>query len=234
HFDYELVEGCRRQEKRYDPSTIAQLGAVDRGFNRQLEGDKMFKIEHLENDKTKSVQTGDQIEKLEWIQDRMRDDFAANQALRQIFRHEKKELMDQPYEEQQNEVRSSIRNRPLFVASTSSSNTLKQDLKKTLSLKIHEKRASNGFDEPLASSSSSLLTSKAIGITRKKAKVDASNASQHEEMRQDLQISNVGGDCLHGERCADVHCTKDECFKLSDVSCPPKQCSLVADYESSD
>uniref|UniRef100_A0A915AK47 Coiled-coil domain-containing protein 130 n=1 Tax=Parascaris univalens TaxID=6257 RepID=A0A915AK47_PARUN len=251
HFDYELVEGCRRQEKRYDPSTIAQLGAVDRGFNRQLEGDKMFKIEHLENDKTKSVQTGDQIEKLEWIQDRMRDDFAANQALRQIFRHEKKELMDQrlidedlqkrtslnikllpesdedrklaamisrhrnvkSYEEQQNEVRSSIRNRPLFVASTSSSNTLKQDLKKTLSLKIHEKRASNGFDEPLASSSSSLLTSKAIGITRKKAKVDASNASQHEEMRQDLQISNVG---------------------LSDVSCPPKQCSLVADYESSD
>lgn len=40
----------------------------------------------MENDKTKSVEAGDQIEKLEWIQDRMRDDFAANQALRQIFR----------------------------------------------------------------------------------------------------------------------------------------------------
>uniref|UniRef100_F1L7V0 Coiled-coil domain-containing protein 130 n=1 Tax=Ascaris suum TaxID=6253 RepID=F1L7V0_ASCSU len=272
HFDYELVEGCRRQEKRYDPSTIAQLGAVDRGFNRQLEGDKMFKVEHVENDKTKSVEAGDQIEKLEWIQDRMRDDFAANQALRQIFRHEKKELKDQrlidedlqkraslsikllpesgedrklaamisryknvtSYEEQQNEVRSSIRNRPLFAASTSSSNSLKQDPKKTLSLKIHQKRASNGFDEPLASSSPFLMTSKDIGITLKKAKADVSNASQHAETRQDPHISDVGDDCLHDERCANDHCMKDECAKPSDVSCDPKRCSLVADYESSD
>lgn len=102
------------------------------------------------------------------------------------------DLQISAYEEQQNEVRSSIRNRPLFAASTSSSNSLKQDPKKTLSLKIHQKRASNGFDEPLASSSPFLMTSKDIGITLKKAKADVSNASQHAETRQDLHISDVG------------------------------------------
>lgn len=46
NFDYELVEGCSRQEKRYDPSTIQQLGAVDRTLNLKLGADAMFKAEH--------------------------------------------------------------------------------------------------------------------------------------------------------------------------------------------
>lgn len=41
------MEGCRRQEKRYDPSTIDQLGAVDRGFSWQLESNKMLKVINL-------------------------------------------------------------------------------------------------------------------------------------------------------------------------------------------
>ncbi|KAM3718221.1 Coiled-coil domain-containing protein [Dirofilaria immitis] len=94
HFDYELVEGCRRQEKRYDPSTIDQLGAVDRGFNRQLEGDRMFQVEHVEKDKEKAASSADKIGKLEWIQERMRDDFAANQALRRSFKLEKGNLRE--------------------------------------------------------------------------------------------------------------------------------------------
>ena len=48
NFDYELVEGCSRQEKRYDPSEVDQLGAVDRTFNQKLAADAMFKAEHEE------------------------------------------------------------------------------------------------------------------------------------------------------------------------------------------
>uniref|UniRef100_A0A915Q5G3 Galactosylgalactosylxylosylprotein 3-beta-glucuronosyltransferase n=1 Tax=Setaria digitata TaxID=48799 RepID=A0A915Q5G3_9BILA len=94
HFDYELVEGCRRQEKRYDPSTIDQLGAVDRGFSRQLESDHMFQVEHVEQDKEKAASSADKVDKLEWIQERMRDDFAANQALRRSFNRDKTDLKE--------------------------------------------------------------------------------------------------------------------------------------------
>ena len=45
-----------------------------------------MQIEHVEKDKEKKAEAGDQTEKLEWIQERMRDDFAANQALRRSFR----------------------------------------------------------------------------------------------------------------------------------------------------
>lgn len=43
-------------------------------------------MEHLEKDKLKEENESDKNEKLEWIQERMRDDFAANQALRRSFR----------------------------------------------------------------------------------------------------------------------------------------------------
>ncbi|KAK0419535.1 hypothetical protein QR680_014196 [Steinernema hermaphroditum] len=89
NFDYELVEGCRRQEKRFDPSEIDNLAPVDRTFNQQLNSNAMFKVEHQQQDEKKSVSAEDQMAKLEFIQDRMRDDFAANQALRRGFRQEK-------------------------------------------------------------------------------------------------------------------------------------------------
>uniref|UniRef100_A0A0N5AAV3 Coiled-coil domain-containing protein 130 homolog n=1 Tax=Syphacia muris TaxID=451379 RepID=A0A0N5AAV3_9BILA len=117
HFDYELVEGCRRQEKRYDPSTIDQLGAVDRTFNFKLEGNKMFKIEHMEKGKQKEVNSSSQTENLEWIQERMRDDFAANQALRRSFRSERKELSDQRVKDDDLRKRTSL-GIPLLPEST--------------------------------------------------------------------------------------------------------------------
>ncbi|VDN55560.1 unnamed protein product [Dracunculus medinensis] len=51
-------------------------------------------VEHVEEDKGKGMSASNQIEKLEWIQERMRDDFTANQALRRNFRVEKKEMKD--------------------------------------------------------------------------------------------------------------------------------------------
>ncbi|PAV61636.1 hypothetical protein WR25_00664 [Diploscapter pachys] len=94
NFDYELVEGCSRQEKRYDPSEIDQLGAVDRTFNQKLVADAMFKAEHEEQDKAKATTEEGRLEKLEWLQERTRDDFAANSFLRHQFRTEKTSLKE--------------------------------------------------------------------------------------------------------------------------------------------
>ncbi|CAP22199.1 Protein CBG01066 [Caenorhabditis briggsae] len=92
NFDYELVEGCSRQELRFDPTDIAQVGAVDRGFAQKLAADAMFKKEHEASDKEKAAGEEGRVEKLEWIQERMRDDFSANSYLRAQFRNEKKYL----------------------------------------------------------------------------------------------------------------------------------------------
>ncbi|CAA87435.1 Coiled-coil domain-containing protein 130 homolog [Caenorhabditis elegans] len=92
NFDYELVEGCSRQELRFDPTDIAQIGAVDRGFTQKLAADAMFKKEHEAEDKDKAATEEGRVDKLEWIQERMRDDFTANSFLRAQFRNEKKSL----------------------------------------------------------------------------------------------------------------------------------------------
>lgn len=81
-----MVEGLRRQEKRFDPSTVDNLAPVDRTFNHKLAADAMFKAEHEQKDKVKLETTGEQIDKLEWIQSRMYDDYGANQSLRKLFR----------------------------------------------------------------------------------------------------------------------------------------------------
>ena len=80
------MEGCSRQEKRYDPSTIDQLGAVDRTFNQKLAADAMFKAEHEHEDKKTAETEEGRIDKLEWLNERLRDDFAANSVLRARFR----------------------------------------------------------------------------------------------------------------------------------------------------
>ncbi|KAE9415812.1 hypothetical protein Angca_008248 [Angiostrongylus cantonensis] len=92
NFDYELVEGCSRQEKRFEPSEIDQIDTSDSDFSHKLAADAMFKTEHKEEDKNKATSDETRMDKIEWIQERLRDDFAANQALRAQFRKEKKEL----------------------------------------------------------------------------------------------------------------------------------------------
>ncbi|ETN76096.1 hypothetical protein NECAME_11921 [Necator americanus] len=94
NFDYELVEGCSRQEKRFEPSEIDQIDTSDSDFSHKLAADAMFKTEHQEEDKGKATNEESRMEKIEWVQERLRDDFAANQALRAQFRKEKKELTE--------------------------------------------------------------------------------------------------------------------------------------------
>ncbi|KAF8363923.1 hypothetical protein PRIPAC_90846 [Pristionchus pacificus] len=95
NFDYELVEGCRRQEKRFDPSTVDGSAPIDRGEHLKLAADSMYKAENAEDDRQKGTKDDKKIDHLEWLQERMRDDFAANSALRRSFRTEKKSLNEQ-------------------------------------------------------------------------------------------------------------------------------------------
>ncbi|KAK6021148.1 hypothetical protein OSTOST_13191, partial [Ostertagia ostertagi] len=92
NFDYELVEGCTRQEKRFEPTDVDQVNTSDSAFSHKLAADAMFKTEHHEEDKGKATNDEVRMEKIEWVQERLRDDFAANQALRAQFRKEKREL----------------------------------------------------------------------------------------------------------------------------------------------
>jgi hypothetical protein len=76
----------RRQEIRFDPAEIDNLGAVDRGFAQKLASDAMLKAEHQKEDKTKSQGTEAQIEKLTHIQSRMKYGYEWNCNLRRQFR----------------------------------------------------------------------------------------------------------------------------------------------------
>uniref|UniRef100_A0A915M4K4 Uncharacterized protein n=1 Tax=Meloidogyne javanica TaxID=6303 RepID=A0A915M4K4_MELJA len=94
NFDYELVEGVRRQEIRFDPSTIDNLAPVDRTMSLKLASDAMFKTEHTVEDKQKLAGDDQRIDKLEWIQSRLYDNFGANSALRSVFRTERNALTE--------------------------------------------------------------------------------------------------------------------------------------------
>jgi hypothetical protein len=67
------------------------LAPVDRTLSLKLSSDAMYKAEHVVEDKQKA---GDdqQIQKLEWIQSRLHDDYNSNSILRKSFRMEKKML----------------------------------------------------------------------------------------------------------------------------------------------
>ncbi|VDO54346.1 unnamed protein product, partial [Onchocerca flexuosa] len=150
----------------------------------------IIKVEHVEKDKEKAASSADKFDKLEWIQERMRDDFAANQALRRSFKHEKASLKERRIrdedllkrmslnielasesaedkklaaavlrykkmkftiiflvsDEQVEEKRKAILNKPIFSSnqpSTSTKNDVTQ--KRLLSMKLHRKER-NAFD----------------------------------------------------------------------------------------
>lgn len=102
NFDYKLVEGLKRQEKRWDPSEHGGFAPIDRGESHRLAADAMcifflllffeyrhqcrYKLEKSTRDKEVAKSAEPAIQKLEKLQKRFRDDFAANQMLRGIFR----------------------------------------------------------------------------------------------------------------------------------------------------
>ncbi|KAE9549026.1 hypothetical protein FO519_007770 [Halicephalobus sp. NKZ332] len=106
NFDYELVDGCRRQEKRFDSGELDNVAPVDRQESLKLDADAMYKKEHQMKDKMKQEDVVGTIEKLEWIQERLRDDYTANSFLRNQFRTEKKHL--QKVKESDDKIREKL------------------------------------------------------------------------------------------------------------------------------
>ena len=85
--DYEIVSGARRQEKRFDPKENGQVVPDDRDKIKKLATDAMFKLEHVEKDKSKGKDAKANLASLEDFQyGRWKDDYVANRFMRDKLR----------------------------------------------------------------------------------------------------------------------------------------------------
>ncbi|XP_055343888.1 coiled-coil domain-containing protein 130 homolog [Paramacrobiotus metropolitanus] len=92
NFDYEVVSGARRQERRWDPESTEAVVATDKATSQKLLTDAMFKLEHGKDDQIKAATTKPVIDQLTDYQSRMKDDYEQNSLLRSAFRSEKKKI----------------------------------------------------------------------------------------------------------------------------------------------
>uniref|UniRef100_A0AC35TN71 Coiled-coil domain-containing protein 130 homolog n=1 Tax=Rhabditophanes sp. KR3021 TaxID=114890 RepID=A0AC35TN71_9BILA len=92
NFDYAIVSGARRQEKRFDPSEIANLEPVDREMGQKLDNDAMLKLQHVHDDKKKSETNDKRLSVLKKSKDPFKDDFRVNSLARLEFRTEKEKI----------------------------------------------------------------------------------------------------------------------------------------------
>uniref|UniRef100_A0A915HY51 Coiled-coil domain-containing protein 130 n=1 Tax=Romanomermis culicivorax TaxID=13658 RepID=A0A915HY51_ROMCU len=95
NFDYELVDGLRRQEKRWDMASNEQIASTEKEKRQKLATDAMYKLEHGEIDAAKSKLLEPELNRLQSFQHRLKDDFSRNQELRRIFRTTKKQVAEQ-------------------------------------------------------------------------------------------------------------------------------------------
>lgn len=93
NLDYIILNGARRQERRWDPEDNEQID-VDKSVSKKLSLDPMFKLEHDVIDKKKTVEHKASFDKLEEFQERWKDDYATNHKLRFKFRTNKKDLKE--------------------------------------------------------------------------------------------------------------------------------------------
>lgn len=93
NLDYEIVEGARRQENRWDPTENGQIVADTKETQRRLFDDPMYKLEHVASDSKKGDDSKPALFKLyERNHYTWDDDYTANSKLRADFRTKKKEL----------------------------------------------------------------------------------------------------------------------------------------------
>jgi len=93
NLDYVIVDGARRQERRWDPTQNGQVVPDDKSVGKKLADDAMFKLEHEKADRGKSAEIAPHITEIADIQDRVKDDYLANRMLRDRFRRRKKEMI---------------------------------------------------------------------------------------------------------------------------------------------
>ncbi|CAM1297570.1 CCDC130 (predicted) [Pycnogonum litorale] len=86
NFDYIIVSGASRQERRWDPKENEQVVPEDKETGKKLVTDAMFRLEHGVEDKQKIKSAAPVLLKLEEQKERWKDDYIANKLLRQKFR----------------------------------------------------------------------------------------------------------------------------------------------------
>ncbi|RWS03559.1 coiled-coil domain-containing protein 130-like protein [Dinothrombium tinctorium] len=86
NLDYMILSGARRQERRWNPSENEQIVPEDKDTSKKLSSDAMFRLEHNVEHENKANTIAPVLEQLEQFQQRWKDDYAANQLLRNKFR----------------------------------------------------------------------------------------------------------------------------------------------------
>lgn len=92
NLDYVILNGARRQERRWDPTQNEQVVPEDKEVSKKLSTDSMFGLEHNVNDKIKQKNILPSLQKLEESKEVWKDDYILNKTLRQQFRVKKKEI----------------------------------------------------------------------------------------------------------------------------------------------
>lgn len=96
NLDYVIVNGARRQERRWDPTENEQVVPEDKAISRKMAVDSMFKLEHGVSDKDKTKEATYNLKVLEQFQDsRWKNDFSSNQLLRQSMRAKRNKAKEQ-------------------------------------------------------------------------------------------------------------------------------------------
>ncbi|ODM89667.1 hypothetical protein Ocin01_17016 [Orchesella cincta] len=95
NLDYVIINGARRQERRWDPTENGQVVPDDKQVIHKLADDAMFKLQHGVEDQRKLKDVTPTLSKLENLQERWKDDYMANRALRDRFRERKREIKEQ-------------------------------------------------------------------------------------------------------------------------------------------
>lgn len=87
NLDYEIVEGARRQENRWDPTENGQIVADTKEVQRRLVDDPMFKLEHTAGDAKKIADAKPGLERLRCRNADVWDDhYETNAKMRASFR----------------------------------------------------------------------------------------------------------------------------------------------------
>ncbi|XP_065170498.1 coiled-coil domain-containing protein 130 homolog [Atheta coriaria] len=93
NLDYEILEGARRQENRWDPTQNEQIVPETKETQKRLFDDSMYKLEHGSNDLSAAEAAKPRLVSLfNRNEDAWADCYTANQKLRASFRKKSKEL----------------------------------------------------------------------------------------------------------------------------------------------
>ncbi|KAF8782036.1 coiled-coil domain-containing protein 130 homolog [Argiope bruennichi] len=92
NLDYVILNGARRQERRWDPTQNEQVVPEEKEVSKKLMTDSMFCLEHNVNDKVKQKTILPSLRKLEESREKWKDDYLLNKTLRQQFREKKREI----------------------------------------------------------------------------------------------------------------------------------------------